>query len=356
MRYSVIVPVYNRPDEVDELLQSLMQQTYTDFEVIIVEDGSAVPCKDVVDKYAASMDIRYYLKPNSGPGKSRNYGAGRSHGEYLIILDSDCILPPDYFKAVEEELRNEPADAFGGPDRAHESFTDTQKAINYSMTSFFTTGGIRGGKKKMDKFYPRSFNMGIRADVYKALGGFSDMRFGEDIDFSIRIFKGGYTCRLFPGAWVWHKRRTDMRKFFKQVHNSGIARINLYKKYPESLKLVHMLPAVFTVGVVLLALVILGGIYLLSLASYTPDPGSHDLLHSWGKWLVVAGVLPLLLFSFLIFIDSSVQNRSLKIGTISILSSFIQLTGYGSGFLIAWWKRCVKGKDSFSAFEKTFYK
>lgn len=208
----------------------------------------------------------------------------------------------------------------------------------------------------MDKFYPRSFNMGIRADVYKALGGFSDMRFGEDIDFSIRIFKGGYTCRLFPGAWVWHKRRTDMRKFFKQVHNSGIARINLYKKYPESLKLVHMLPAVFTVGVVLLALVILGGIYLLSLASYTPDPGSHDLLHSWGKWLVVAGVLPLLLFSLLIFIDSSVQNRSLKIGIISILSSFIQLTGYGSGFLIAWWKRCVKGKDSFSAFEKTFYK
>lgn len=356
MRYSVIVPVYNRPDEVDELLQSLMQQTYTDFEVIIVEDGSAVPCKDVVDKYAASMDIRYYLKSNSGPGKSRNYGAERSYGEYLIILDSDCILPPDYFKAVEEELRNEPADAFGGPDRAHESFTDTQKAINYSMTSFFTTGGIRGGKKKMDKFYPRSFNMGIRADVYKALGGFSDMRFGEDIDFSIRIFKGGYTCRLFPGAWVWHKRRTDMRKFFKQVHNSGIARINLYKKYPESLKLVHMLPAVFTVGVVLLALVILGGIYLLSLASYTPDPGSHDLLHSWGKWLVVAGVLPLLLFSLLIFIDSSVQNRSLKIGTISILSSFIQLTGYGSGFLIAWWKRCVKGKDSFSAFEKTFYK
>lgn len=299
MRYSVIVPVYNRPDEVDELLQSLMQQTYTDFEVIIVEDGSAVPCKDVVDKYAASMDIRYYLKPNSGPGKSRNYGAGRSHGEYLIILDSDCILPPDYFKAVEEELRNEPADAFGGPDRAHESFTDTQKAINYSMTSFFTTGGIRGGKKKMDKFYPRSFNMGIRADVYKALGGFSDMRFGEDIDFSIRIFKGGYTCRLFPGAWVWHKRRTDMRKFFKQVHNSGIARINLYKKYPESLKLVHMLPAVFTVGVVFLVLVILGGIYLLSLASYTPDPGSHDLLHSWGKWLVVAGVSPLLLFRYL---------------------------------------------------------
>lgn len=356
MRYSVIVPVYNRPDEVDELLHSLLQQTYTDFEVIIVEDGSAVPCKDVVDKYSASMNIRYYSKPNSGPGQSRNYGAERSHGEYLIVLDSDCILPPDYFKAVEDELRSEPADAFGGPDRAHHSFTDTQKAINYSMTSFFTTGGIRGGKKKMDKFYPRSFNMGIRAEVYKALGGFSDMRFGEDIDFSIRIFKGGYTCRLFPEAWVWHKRRTDMRKFFKQVHNSGIARINLYKKYPESLKLVHMLPAVFTVGVSVLLLVILIGIYFIIFTSFTPDASSYNRLHPLGIGLCVAGLFPLVLFSVLIFIDSSVRNKSLKIGVISILSSFIQLTGYGSGFIIAWWKRCVKGNDSFSAFEKNFYK
>ena len=321
MRYSVIVPVYNRPDEVDELLQSLMQQTYTDFEVIIVEDGSAVPCKDVVDKYAASMNIRYYLKSNSGPGQSRNYGTEKSHGEYLIILDSDCILPPDYFKAVEEELTNEPADAFGGPDRAHESFTDTQKA-----------------------------------EVYKALGGFSDMRFGEDIDFSIRIFKGGYSCRLFPGAWVWHKRRTDMRKFFKQVHNSGIARINLYKKYPESLKLVHMLPAVFTVGVSVLLLTVLVGICMIVFTSFSPDASSYNILHPLGVWLCAVGLLPLLIFSVLIFIDSSIQNKSLKIGTISIVSSFIQLTGYGSGFLIAWWKRCVRGKSSFSAFEKSFYK
>lgn len=356
MRYSIIVPVYNRPDEVDELLQSLLQQTYTDFEVIIVEDGSAVPCKDVVDKYVVSMNIRYYSKPNSGPGQSRNYGAERSHGEYLIVLDSDCILPPDYLKSVEEELISEPADAFGGPDRAHYSFTDTQKAINYSMTSFFTTGGIRGGKKKMDKFYPRSFNMGIRADVYKALGGFSDMRFGEDIDFSIRIFNGGYSCRLFPEAWVWHKRRTDMRKFFKQVHNSGIARINLYKKYPESLKLVHILPAVFTIGVFVLVLAILCGIYLLSLASSTPDVVSYNFMNSWGICLLIIGVLPLLLFSLIIFIDSSIRNKNLKIGLISILSSFIQLTGYGSGFLIAWWKRCINGRDAFSAFEKSFYK
>ena len=224
MRYSVIIPVYNRPDEVDELLQSLTQQSFKDFEVIVVEDGSSIPCKPVTEKYQELLDVHYYDKPNSGPGQTRNYGVERSKGEYLIILDSDCILPEGYFLAVEEELQHEAADAFGGPDRAHESFTNIQKAINYSMTSFFTTGGIRGGKKKMDKFYPRSFNMGVRQEVYQALGGFSRMRFGEDIDFSIRIFKGGYTCRLFPGAWVYHKRRTDFRKFFKQVHNSGIAR------------------------------------------------------------------------------------------------------------------------------------
>jgi len=222
-KYSVVIPVYNRPDEVDELLQSLCGQTYQNFEVVVVEDGSAIPCKQVVEKYAEMLDVHYFEKPNSGPGQTRNYAAERSRGEYLLILDSDCILPETYLTAVEAELQREPADAFGGPDRAHDSFSDVQKAINYAMTSFFTTGGIRGGKKKMDKFYPRSFNMGVRAEVYKALGGFSAMRFGEDIDFSIRIFKGGYRCRLFPEAWVWHKRRTDLKKFFKQVHNSGIA-------------------------------------------------------------------------------------------------------------------------------------
>lgn len=329
MRYSVIIPVYNRPDEVDELLQSLVSQSLKDFEVIVVEDGSSVPCEDVVNKYRDKLDVHYYSKPNSGPGQTRNYGAERSKGEFLLILDSDCILPEGYLQAIEDELHREEADAFGGPDRAHDSFTRVQKAINYAMTSFFTTGGIRGGKKKMDKFYPRSFNMGVRAEAYRALGGFSNMRFGEDIDFSIRIFKAGYRCRLFPEAWVWHKRRTDLKKFFKQVHNSGIARINLYKKYPESLKLVHLLPAVFTVGVVFLLLC--------------------SLLCVWS-------LLPLALFVLIVFIDASLGNKSVVIGILSVVASFIQLTGYGTGFLRAWWKRCVLGKDAFSAFEKNFYK
>ena len=200
MKYSIIVPVFNRPDEVDELLESLIHQEKKDFEVIIVEDGSQIPCKEVCDKYVDRLNLHYYNKENSGPGQSRNYGAERAEGEYLLILDSDVVLPKGYLQAIDEELDREPADAFGGPDCAHDSFSDTQKAISYSMTSFFTTGGIRGGKKKLDKFYPRSFNMGIRRDVYQQLGGFSKMRFGEDIDFSIRIFKAGKRCRLFPKA------------------------------------------------------------------------------------------------------------------------------------------------------------
>ena len=348
MKYSIIVPVFNRPDEVDELLQSLVGQTLKDFEVVIVEDGSEKPCKDVCDKYAGKIDLKYFMKKNSGPGQSRNYGAERANGEYLIVLDSDVVLPEDYLRAVDDELNREPSDAFGGPDCAHDSFTETQKAISYSMTSFFTTGGIRGGKKKLDKFYPRSFNMGIRRDVYMRLGGFSKMRFGEDIDFSIRIFKAGCKCRLFPEAWVWHKRRTDMRKFFRQVYNSGIARVNLYKKYPESLKLVHLLPMVFTVGVILLFLVACFGRIMMVY-------GNPADFYSW-YYLVVGALSPILFFSLLIFIDSSIRNKSLPIGFISIGAAFVQLTGYGFGFISAWWKRCILGHDEFHAFEKTFYK
>ena len=349
MKYSIIVPVFNRPDEVDELLESLTHQTEKDFEVVIVEDGSQTPCKEVCKRYENLMDIHYYYKENSGPGQSRNYGAERAKGEYLLILDSDVVLPEGYLKAVSDELSREPADAFGGPDKAHSSFTDTQKAISYSMTSFFTTGGIRGGKKKMDKFYPRSFNMGIRRDVYLKLNGFSNMRFGEDIDFSIRIFKAGCRCRLFPEAWVWHKRRTDFRKFWRQVYNSGIARINLYKKYPESLKLVHLLPMVFTVGVLFLLLLFVVGMVLGTTVLRHCDP-------PFGGIICGAALLPLVLYSLIIFVDSSCQNHSLKIGVLSIRAAFTQLMGYGFGFIEAWWKRCVCGKDEFSAFEKTFYK
>lgn len=345
MRYSIIVPVYNRPDEVDELLESLTKQTETDFEVIVVEDGSSKPCFVVCQKYTDRLDLHYFLKENSGPGPSRNYGAKHARGEYIIILDSDVVLPEGYLAAITAELDREPTDAFGGPDRAHSSFTPVQKAISYSMTSFFTTGGIRGGKKKLDKFYPRSFNMGIRRDVFERLGGFSKMRFGEDIDFSIRILKAGYKSRLFPEAWVWHKRRTDFRKFWRQVYNSGIARINLYKRHPESLKLVHLLPAAFTVGVAVLVLVAIIGLVLMHTCDYD-------------RWLPLHVIpqIPIALYALIIFADSSLRNHSAWIGLLSVVAAFIQLIGYGCGFIRAWWRQCVRGKGEFSAYRKNFYK
>ena len=364
MKYSFIVPVFNRPDEVDELLESLCSQTLKDFEVIIVEDGSQKPCKDVCDKYASILALHYYYKENSGPGQSRNYGVERAKGDYVIILDSDVVLPQGYLESVEcrvesvesVECRVESVEfatavdsahdgravansplytlhskvvAWGGPDAAHPSFTPVQKAISYSMTSFFTTGGIRGGKKKLDKFFPRSFNMGIRRDVYLQLGGFSKMRFGEDVDFSYRIVEAGYQPQLFPDAWVWHKRRTDFRKFFRQVYNSGIARINLEKRHPGTMKLVHLLPMVFTLGVI--------GCMLLA-------PFCYGLT-----------ILPLLLYCLLILVDSTLQNKSLWVGLLSIPAAFTQLMGYGFGFIESWWKRCVLKQDEFTAFEKNFY-
>lgn len=345
MKYSIIIPVFNRPKEVEELLESLVHQSLTDFEVIIVEDGSTICCENICEQYKDKMDIHYFMKKNSGPGQSRNYGAQHANGDYLLILDSDIVLPPDYIRAVNDELIHKPADGFGGPDRSHPSFTDTQKAISYSMTSFFTTGGIRGGKKKLDKFYPRSFNMGIRKEVYQKLGGFSNMRFGEDIDFSIRIYKAGYRCRLFPKAWVWHKRRTDFHKFWRQVYNSGIARINLYKKYPESLKLVHLLPAIFTTGIIFLtSLAVLGAILLITTNN-----------SNW-KWLFIIPLLPIMLYMQLLLVHSTLQNKNLKIGILSIIAAFIQLFGYGCGFLQAWWKRCVKKEKAFDAYQKNFYK
>ena len=329
MNYSIIVPVYNRPDEVDELLESLTHQVFRNFEVVIVEDGSDKRCDEVCNRYKDLLPLRYYYKKNSGPGNSRNFGVDYANGDYVIILDSDVVVPPHYLSAIDEELSREQCDFFGGVDAAHASFTPVQKAISYSMTSFFTTGGIRGGKKKLDKFYPRSYNMGVRRTAYQALGGFSRMRFGEDIDFSYRLIENGYKSRLFPEAWVWHKRRTDLRKFFRQVYNSGIARINLEKRHPGTMKPVHLLPMLFTLGVLLLL-----------------------LLSPWCLWTLT----PLLAYALIICIHSSVVNKSLRVGLLSVPAAFTQLMGYGLGFINAWWKRCVLRQDEFQAFEKTFYK
>lgn len=326
---SLVIPVYNRPSEIDELLKSLCNQTDKDFEVLIIDDGSTISCEKEVNKYEIALNIKYFYKDNSGPGLSRNYGSERAQGNYIVFLDSDCVLPPQYIQTVSNKLTEEYIDAFGGPDKADESFSVLQKSINYAMTSFLTTGGIRGGGEKFDKFYPRSFNMGYSTEVFQKTGGFSGMRFGEDIDMSIRILKSGFKTALIKEAYVYHKRRTNFRAFFKQVFNSGIARINLYKRHPDSLKLVHTFPSLFLIGcIVMLALALISSPYFLA---------------------------PLLFYTLLVFIDSSIKNKSVVIGFVSIFACYIQLLAYGAGFLSGYWKRILFSKSEYSAFDDSFY-
>lgn len=316
MFFSIIIPVYNRPHEVDELLETLTQQTYQDFETLIIEDGSEEPCKEVVEEYSNELDIKYYKKENSGQGFSRNYGFERANGDYFVVFDSDCLIPPHYFETVNSYLQEHTLDAYGGPDREHESFTPVQKAISYVMTSPFTTGGIRGNKQHAGTFHPRSFNMGISREVYEQTGGYRITRMGEDIEFSIRIQKHGFKTGLIPEAYVYHKRRTNLKKFFNQLHFFGRARINISRFHPSEIKLVHTLPATFTVGM----------IFFLTLPF-------------WNMELFNILLIPFAIFFALIFVHSSVKNKSLYIGFLSLAASFIQLTAYGIGFISEWWTK-----------------
>lgn len=308
MRFSVIIPVYNRPDEVEELLGSLVEAVVAGMEVIVVEDGSQVTCEKIAERFADRLDLKYFTKENTGPGDTRNFGAARATGDYLVFFDSDCMVPPDYFAEVEMELAGAPVDAWGGPDRAAGTFTTVQKAINYSMTSFLTTGGIRGRKKGLDKFYARSFNMGVNRKVFESIGGFSPMRIGEDIDLSARLFAAGYTVRLMPGAWVYHKRRTNFRQFRRQVTAFGKARVVLSRLHPGITKPVHLLPALFVVG---MAAVVVTAFF-------------------W-PWMLL---LPSVYFAA-VLVDSSIRSRSFYVGLLSVPAAAIQLGGYGCGFITA---------------------
>lgn len=311
--FSVIIPVYNRPDEVRELLESLSKQTLKDFEVLLIEDGSVNRCDTVAQEFDKDLNICYLYKENSGRSLTRNYGMERASGEYLIFFDSDCIIPERYFEIVKARLEEDYVDCFGGPDAAHTSFSNLQKAISYSMTSFFTTGGIRGGKKGMEKFTPRTFNMGFSKEVYKRVGGFKDM-FGEDIDLSLRIQKAGFHTVLIRDAFVYHKRRVSFRSFYRQVSVFGRARVDLYLLHPESLKIVHLLPAAFVLGSLILILL---------------------------SFFCIWALLPLIVYFLALFFESVVCNHSLRIAGLSVLTSIIQLGGYGIGFLSAFIKKVV---------------
>lgn len=317
MKYSVIIPVYNRADEVRELLDSLLVQTAGDFEVLIVEDGSTEPCREVAEQAAArGLDVKYWFKPNEGRSIARNYGMERATGDYFVFFDSDCVIPPDYFKILDAALTASYTDCYGGPDAAHDSFTRTQKAINYSMTAFLTTGGIRGGKVRLEKFVPRTFNMGFSRKVYERVGGFREM-FSEDIDMSTRIRLAGFSVSFVDDP-VWHKRRVDFRKFFRQVYVFGMSRVTLKLLYPDSLKAVHVLPA----------LAVIGGVTLLVLG----------LTVSWWFLVVMAAYL------LGILLGALVATHDIRVAVLAVPAAVIQLGGYGIGFLKAWWTKIIMGR------------
>lgn len=321
MFFSIIIPLYNRPQEIDELLHTLTQQTYTQFEVLIIEDGSKIDAKDIVDSYADSLDIKYFYKENGGQGFARNFGFEHAKGDYFVIFDSDCLIPIDYLEIVKNHLLEHQLDAYGGPDGAHPSFTPVQKAISYSMTSPFTTGGIRGNKKHIGQFHPRSFNMGISREVWERTGGFILTRLGEDIEFSIRIQSMGFKIGLIPDAIVFHKRRTDLKQFYKQLHFFGRARINIYKHFPSELKMVHFFPALFT---------------LFLMASLILNAFANPLADFCNTLIAI--------FILLIFFHSWKVNKSAKVAFLSIAASFVQLTAYGLGFMQDFWKRIILRK------------
>jgi glycosyltransferase involved in cell wall biosynthesis len=331
MLFSLIIPVYNRPDEVDELLESLSKLDYEeDFEIVIVEDGSSIKCDDVVRNYGGKLNISYYFKENSGPGNSRNYGMQKAKGDYFIIFDSDCIIPKNYLTEVSNALKQDYVDCFGGPDKALDSFSDIQKAINFAMTSFLTTGGIRGGSEKIDKFQPRSFNMGLSRKAFEASNGFGNIHPGEDPDLSIRLWELGFETRLFPNAFVYHKRRIDWEKFSVQVNKFGKARPILNSWYPQYNKLTFFFPSVFIIGFIV-ALVFL--IF------------NHDLL------------LQLYFLYFLVlFLVSTYQNKSFKIGFLSIKAVWKQFYGYGTGFLESFLKIIILKQSPQEAFPELFFK
>ena len=322
-RYSVIIPVYNRPDEVDELLASLVDQTFTDFEVLIVEDGSQIRCDSVVDRYRDRLTLQYFFKPNSGPGPSRNFGFEHARGDYFIVFDSDCLMPPSYFQTVEEALRSSQWDAWGGPDRAHEKFTPVQQAMAYTMSSFLTTGGIRGKAVAIGAFQPRSFNMGLSRYAFERTGGFRFSHFAEDIELSIRMRQAGLKVGLIPDAYVYHKRRAKFGQFFRQVSNFGRGRIQVGRAHRGEVKITHWFPAFFFLALLALPLTALISVGLFKL-----------------------GVLLLSVYLAAILIDAYQQTRNVEVAVLSVPAALIQMVGYGTGFLSEMFRAQPKAKGT----------
>lgn len=330
LHYSFIIPVYNRPDEVAELLESLthIKGDYS-FEVVVVEDGSTETCESICERFRESVPIQYHFKTNSGPGDSRNYGMSVAKGDYFIILDSDCVLPEGYLNEVDAALDKEFVDCYGGPDAAGDRFTDLQKAINYTMTSFLTTGGIRGGSENLGKFQPRSFNMGLSKAAFKQSGGFGKIHPGEDPDLTIRLWGLGFETRLFEKAYVYHKRRISLKLFYNQVRKFGMVRVILNKWHPETAKVTYWFPSFFLLGMVLAI-----GLALI---------GRFELAIVFMFYVLAVGV-----HSFFL--------NGMKVGLLSMVAMVIQFIGYGSGFLSSYVQLQIFKKDERIALKQLFFK
>lgn len=337
--YSFIIPVFNRPDELSELLLSLSGQILRSFEAVIVEDGSTIRSERVVREFDGLFPVQYFDRPKSGPSLARNFGIAAAKGDYLIFIDSDCTLPPDYLARVDDFLEKNPMDFFGGPDKAATGFNPTQKAISYAMTSFLTTGGIRGGKKKVDRFYPRSFNMGVSRNACLSTGGFPDtaMHPGEDMVFSIELMKRGFRSGLITAAFVYHKRRTTLSRFYRQVYGFGKTRYIITRIYPETFRLFYLFPTLFIAGSIIL---VVAAVVISLLA---------------GSMAGLTALAPLMIWGLAVLADASVKNRSLRIGLKSLVASVIQMTGYGSGFFLAFYRARIRGIDEYDVFSKGFY-
>ncbi len=331
MLFSLIIPIYNRPDEINELLSSLLLQDYkNNFEIVIIEDGSSIPCDHVIESFKSKLNISYYFKANSGPGDSRNFGMNKAKGDYFIIFDSDCIIPPNYLSQVEKALESNYVDCFGGPDKALDSFSNVQKAINFAMTSFVTTGGIRGGSEHIEKFQPRSFNMGISKKAFEVSGGFGKIHPGEDPDLSIRLWELGFETKLISEAFVYHKRRIDWAKFYKQVNKFGKARPILNHWYPEYAKITFYFPTIFLIGIVLAIVTAFFQNYILAIVFST--------------------------YIELLFIVALLQTKSFKIALLAVLATLIQFYGYGIGFLKSVFLVQIFKMQPQKAFPELFFK
>lgn len=338
IQLSIIVAVYERQDELTELLSSLTKQTNSNFEMIIVDDGSKNKLDTVCAKFQDQLYIKYYYKSNSGPGKSRNYGMEKANGNYFIFLDSDTIIPSTYIQSVYDELSSNYVDAFGGPDDADESFNEMQKAITFSMTSFLTTGGIRGGKKQVGKFQPRSFNMGISRKAYEKTGGFAAMRIGEDPDLSMRLWENGFETRLFQDSKVIHKRRTSLKKFAKQVYQFGVARPILNQRHPNYVKPTFWFPSLFFLGTLFAWFTFVLGFIIFDLIKIL-----HIPMMFW------------LLYMVLIFVFATMRFKSIKVGVLSMQTTLIQFFNYGYGFLESQFKLNILKQDPKKAFPSHFH-